>query len=582
MATPPGFGSTMHRVLQIPEIVGLIFSHMDDRDNARNACVCKRWSDIALDTLWSNLDRDLRRLFSLLAPVVSHSPMGLAFSRALTPDDWARFSKYAVRVRQLRYYEDQEPRLYRSSMFDEIARTRTTLNILPHLHTLEWHSIQPERCRSAVVFMHENIKHFSVRLHKSTQYPLSDFFMDVAVRMPALVHLDLCFTFPVHEIEGDLTALIRRLPKLRKIVLPLYTLTSKVVETLSTLQHLGTIQFEFMERQGQGDVLDLARFAPRLEEGAFPALWDLSLSAHLSDMTRFLSGSFSPTNLTSLYVHVLSAVATSTVTDFIVAVSENCQLLTHLYLELLMATTASELDVLERAGHWLTFDALRPILRCHRLIAFELRWALPLQISQDDIEELASQWPFLEMLTLNCEPVPLAPLTPSPLTLRALLPFAAHCPNLRELGLYLSATAADLDALAGGGTGNTPTFRSLARLRTGLSSITEPGPVALFLSALCPLGCEVAAGVSWPDGFGVRAADVDADVLEDMQGRAAVWYERWEEVGRVLPLLVRLRAEERARRTALEREVADLRVRCSVLEERATLKMAGDDSCVVL
>lgn len=62
----------MHRVLQIPEIVGLIFTFMEKKDNANNACVCKRWSAIALDTLWGDIDGGLHRLFGLLAPPVVH------------------------------------------------------------------------------------------------------------------------------------------------------------------------------------------------------------------------------------------------------------------------------------------------------------------------------------------------------------------------------------------------------------------------------------------------------------------------------------------------------------------------------
>ena len=69
-------------------------------------------------------------------------------------------------------------------------------------------------------------------------------------------------------------------------------------------------------------------------------------------------------------------------------------------------------------------------------------------------------------------------------------------------------------------------------------------------------------------------------MLEDIQ----TWYERWAEVNRVLPLLTRLRMEERARRRELEREVEDLRVRCRVLEERLDMGAGAlvDKGCVLL
>lgn len=58
----------VHRVLAIPELLALIFSHLDRQSNAINACISKQWSNIALDTIWADVD-DLHRLFSLLVPL---------------------------------------------------------------------------------------------------------------------------------------------------------------------------------------------------------------------------------------------------------------------------------------------------------------------------------------------------------------------------------------------------------------------------------------------------------------------------------------------------------------------------------
>ena len=46
----------------------MIFRFLDDASNASNARVCRQWSEIALDTLWRDVD-DLYRLFGLLAPL---------------------------------------------------------------------------------------------------------------------------------------------------------------------------------------------------------------------------------------------------------------------------------------------------------------------------------------------------------------------------------------------------------------------------------------------------------------------------------------------------------------------------------
>lgn len=60
---------TARRVLFIPELLDLIFNFLDKRTNVTNACVCKRWSDVALDVVWKEVD-DLLRLFRLLKPIL--------------------------------------------------------------------------------------------------------------------------------------------------------------------------------------------------------------------------------------------------------------------------------------------------------------------------------------------------------------------------------------------------------------------------------------------------------------------------------------------------------------------------------
>lgn len=88
---PLGYVSTVQRVLEIPEIVELILSFLDQKEHAASACVCKQWSEIALDHLWRDVD-DLYRLFSILAPLTPteliqsleyHVSSHLALSRVL-------------------------------------------------------------------------------------------------------------------------------------------------------------------------------------------------------------------------------------------------------------------------------------------------------------------------------------------------------------------------------------------------------------------------------------------------------------------------------------------------------------------
>ena len=56
-----------HRVLFIPELLKNILSFLDRLDNVINACVCKQWSEIALDLIWREVN-NLPRLLTLLRP----------------------------------------------------------------------------------------------------------------------------------------------------------------------------------------------------------------------------------------------------------------------------------------------------------------------------------------------------------------------------------------------------------------------------------------------------------------------------------------------------------------------------------
>ncbi len=428
------------------------------------------------------------------------------------------------------------------------------------------------------MFMHDTVTHFTVPLSHNETYPIASFFQEVVLRMPKLTYLDLRFEFSASSMVTEFSTFIGGLPNLRKIILPIFTITSGVMEVLSSLPSLGIIQFEFLLTQGQGVLTDVVPFAPKLQEGAFPALWDLSISAKLSDATKFLSCDFGPTNLTSFYVHVLSTTEPSEVTDFLTAVADNCQLLTHLYIDLLIPITDETIEDTSPKER-LTWNDIRPVLSLSNLIAFELRWDKPLKITPENIEEIAVKWPSLKVLLLNCEPT--VPSEPSPLTLSALLPFARHCPNLEELGLYITASLEDsrLSILS---SPDIKPFKSLKRLYMGLSKISDPGPVALFLSQVCPLGCEVTSGVTWPEGFGVPETTLNLVRLDEVQSEAQTWWDCWQETNRTLPLLTRLRMEERGKRQALEREVEDLRMRCAVLSDRLGASVSGDGTCVAL
>lgn len=66
-----GSQSAAHRVLDIPELLDLVFRLLDHESNLNNACVSHHWTDIALNNLWRRVDSapQVIHLFSKLAPL---------------------------------------------------------------------------------------------------------------------------------------------------------------------------------------------------------------------------------------------------------------------------------------------------------------------------------------------------------------------------------------------------------------------------------------------------------------------------------------------------------------------------------
>ncbi|EGN97651.1 hypothetical protein SERLA73DRAFT_57380 [Serpula lacrymans var. lacrymans S7.3] len=541
----------------------MVFTFMDRESNVTNACVCKHWSDIALDLLWKNVD-NLLQLINLLAPV--HISRGYyMFVKLPDANAWLRFQHYAKRVRTLRFCDNTEDtgvQLRLRPIFDDIARTRTALDILPNLHTLEWLTYQDNCMELSVLFMHTRVKHFVLSVPSDPEQSRLAFFTDICARMPHLTELDLRIPFAMSNIEDDILALLRGLPNLRKVVFPEYHLTSKVVSQLSQLRRIGVVQFEHGDAQGCGSVQDVESFEPTLSEGAFRSLWDLSLTARLTDVDRFLNKSFAPINLTTLFVNTCWIQSPRHLHTLLSTLLDNCQLLSSLYLELLYLTEQHEEQITPELQ--INFSTLKPLLSFPNLTTFELTHEYPVDITLAEIEELARNWPSLERLSLNCEPLVMDHFT---LDLRALLPFARYCPKLRKLGLFLNATTVDMPDVRELGLRPFPALRTLS---VGVSKVQEEEPVALFLSQVCPLGCEIEFGVTW-----LRSPGFPLLVLASVADRCLAW----ESVKRLLPSLIKLRREERKRTKRLVEEVEDLRIRSRLLTEKRNLKT--DDSCVI-
>ncbi|KAI0773036.1 hypothetical protein BD413DRAFT_492071 [Trametes elegans] len=573
--------ASVRTVAHIDELLAMIFAHLDDRALSRAACVCRQWSDIALNCLWYEVS-DLRRALAVLAPLslkpehasshVARPSNAYAFRRPVTPEDWRRFQRYSARVRRLRYDQrqvrssterDKRHVPLHSKVFDELSATCPTPDIFPRLQSLTWFPCAPGRQQQCVIFMHRRVKHLGLHLYRSEPHSSTAVLQQICARCTGVTILDLRVEEPMRQLEDEVLSLLQGLCGLQQVSLPIFTLTPRILTELSRLPHLVSVSLGHPAQAKPGDRADVTPFSPTVHEEGFSALRSLAFGAELEDATRLLSNTLFPARLTRLHFKSVVTAGRAVLRNFFSVVHDRCTSLLDLSVDYIIAPDSPPAYPPPAVEERPCIATFRPLFAASSIRSFEFRWDYALNLSDDDMEEFASCWPSLESLQLNPEPVPES--GGPTLSLRALLPFARHCANLRHLALHVDAREPpELSRLAS----SVPRFRRLETLAVGLSAIAKAEPVTLFLSQLLPLGCPVTCGLRWPDAYdlALEHALVPLDVRTEM---AAFWM-RWTEVAKLLPVATKARLEEKARIDALEKQMHALEVSRSEDRRRLT------------
>ncbi|KAI9464627.1 hypothetical protein BJY52DRAFT_832115 [Lactarius psammicola] len=549
-----GYESTTQRVLAIPEFLQLIFSFGTRASNATNVRVCRNWREAALDHVYMEVDtRDMYYLLQHLAPL--HRRQGetkfYTFQRTPTPEDWARFAPYARRVRALKFDTDPLAICLGDSVFHDLARSRTTLEIFPNLRRLWWDTeYRALRSQHAVLFMHDRVKEFTFSLETNDPMSLAT---DIVGRMPSLCSLKCtCFatpyTFYDPNYDAILEHLLSHLPNLQEITLPKQALGGQVLKTLSLLPELRVVQFDNM---GGLQCSPMAVIADKLEEGAFPMLDDLCLDSTLEDMRYYLTGGALLPRIKSLSVESVNSESSLAVQEFLTDVTRCYPSLETISIDVIVSVEEQEACEPLMPAH------LHPILSLKQLVRLELRHNLPLQISEVDLAEFGAALPAVEFLVLNPEPLL---LSKPRLTIHSLASIGQNFPNLFHLEIYLDAEDVETQPPPPPPLAKMQAFPYLRVLNVGVSPLgPDQVPVALFLSYLLSDNerVDIRSGSLWAPELFESSAEYGT--------KLRVRRKRWEEVAKTLPLLLQLRKEEKAHRKDIEKEVEDLRMRNEIL-----------------
>ncbi|KAF8839248.1 hypothetical protein BDN67DRAFT_981963 [Paxillus ammoniavirescens] len=273
-AVPPPHSELLAQcVFFNPELLDTIFNFLDKKTNVTNALVCKQWSQIALDVVWKEVD-DLVLLLNLLKPVFKAMPEA---------NDWLRFQRYASRVRCLRFHSNKYTADV-NRLLDDVAISRTYLDILPNMHTLEWISDLEDTMARGKLFLHQRLRHLTIT---ADGFRPRNFHMDICTRASHLHTLKLFIKNPQKHHKNELRTLVRNLPELRKIVLPEFHFTSSLIEDLSRAKNIRVVELNLNTNVFCGASKNVETFAPVLAEGAFPSLLNLGLVAKIDHLDRF-------------------------------------------------------------------------------------------------------------------------------------------------------------------------------------------------------------------------------------------------------------------------------------------------------
>ncbi|KAI0029376.1 hypothetical protein K488DRAFT_88795 [Vararia minispora EC-137] len=447
--------SAVWKALSTPELLDNIFSRLSRRDNTRNALVCRNWADPARDHVWRVVETPCQ-LFKNLAPIQCPSKSVHSgahnISRIPTQADWRKFRPLALRVRavQVTAYSDTRCRGSLSTILSDIAVSRPHDGILPNLRYVDLVGTSLPH-GYVTLFLSSNLTSLSSCIPgDSADYGLSDFLEDLSMTAPNLQTLSLVASRNrgnrVTTWQTALGNVATLLPHLTNLKLPLYFLTTTVLEALSE-SRLSSLEFSETRNNmdNAGDVRDVLTLTPELKANAFSSLRRLSICGSLPDIGSMMSTENFPVNsITDLVVRTVLAESESSVRAFIAFLAERCTSLSCLYF-LLMPSNQSLNDTAEPSIVWvddeeqepLTMDTLRPLSGMRQLQRFSILHTHPLEVDDDDVHSLVQNLLNLRRLVLN--PTPRVRSRSPRLTLLSLIHIANHCPRIHSIALYADA-----------------------------------------------------------------------------------------------------------------------------------------------
>ncbi|KAH7343663.1 hypothetical protein B0J17DRAFT_643357 [Rhizoctonia solani] len=538
-----------HPALLLEDVLRTIFDWADIPTRAAGAAVSRRFMRPALAALWHKSAK-IFDMLCLIAPLEREpSMLSYCFSRPIMPSDWTRFNEiYAPLIHEIHYTPawSTVSRKLSVSVFDDLARSRLQLHILPNLTSLQWYPNSTQDLRQCEIFLSPSLRSLDVSIPTAEEVYVEAFFAMTKIRAPNLRVFQFECQFRAISVEHWLCDLLETCKSLRGLGLSHYFLTANVLASASRLPELEEILL--WSRSPMGEIEDVMTLdMHQLQPGSFPRLHEFSLDASLAQMRTFVSiPAFNPQALTYLHITSLEIERPNDIQSFLETLVDVCHPLETLVLSMLVKWV--EITPPPR----ITMEHIRPILKFKKLLDFDVTYNYPFYVTDADLEHIARSWPTVRTLMLSEYPYFCSDDIELP-SLGSLVPFAEHCPNLVNLGLFVNASLPfPLPSTA------IKPFQKLQILNFGQSYIQENDVigVAALVSRLCDPSVQIKMGhaVSAYSFSPCLASNTEETPDADIATRN----DRWEKVVSAVAVLQQARQIEADRIKQLETRLAEL------------------------
>ncbi|KAJ7484215.1 hypothetical protein FB451DRAFT_1083577 [Mycena latifolia] len=524
----------MHRCLSIQEVIRLICNQLGGSPRGRAALghlavTCRSFLDPSLDSLWRQ-QSSLRPLLGCLPNFWEDTPSGFVrhtnSTCLATATDWDRVFFYARRIKKFTAFGYTTSEGISWEILAFISTSLPADLLLPNVEHLSWSPRYTDRESSVPylrLFLGPKLTRIVLQLDGSAT--CLSLLPRIAAKCPALTDIRVSYMGSLdatreHRARAA-SAMIRSLTDIQTIAIG--GIDTAGCQHLATMPNLTSLCIDMFDEP----LFDNLQPPPH---PMFASLETLDIHASEIDfLTNFIISGISDASLDTLYVSAELPALEDQSRGLFTAIKKYCspEFLASINVNLGDCTG----DVLANPDAYTVLPAtLAPLLDFVNLVKVTLSVPFGLVLNDAFVVGMAEAWPYIKELFLSRPYMMNEPTPPSEVTISALSSFASHCPDLRSLGIPLSA---NLPASSGVPRITQATLTTLYVFDSPIN-IGTPFVVAAFLSATFP-------GLSY---ISTSREGYFLSPEHDPAPQDAEPHKRWKEVEKLLPLLVAVRKED--------------------------------------